>query len=92
MRRSSLTTQLIRSAGKEKMMRGFSGLPESDDMERQEAKRAYVENQQKILNVMFKIAVVVIVLFVGVFLLRWAYTDWYVATHCTMVLGTRVCH
>jgi hypothetical protein len=24
-------------------------------------------------------------------LLRWAYVSYYIDTHCTMVLGTRVC-
>jgi hypothetical protein len=26
-----------------------------------------------------------------VFALRWAMTEYYIATHCTVVLGTRVC-
>jgi hypothetical protein len=26
------------------------------------------------------------------FLLRWAWAEYEIATHCTMVLGTRVCH
>jgi hypothetical protein len=25
------------------------------------------------------------------FIFRWAYTEYYITTHCTMVLGTRVC-
>jgi hypothetical protein len=25
------------------------------------------------------------------FVMRWAYIEYYIATHCTMVLGTRVC-
>jgi hypothetical protein len=32
-----------------------------------------------------------IALLVIVFLIRWAYADYWTATHCTMVLGTRVC-
>ncbi len=25
------------------------------------------------------------------FFIRWAYTEYWITTHCTMVLGTRVC-
>jgi hypothetical protein len=32
-----------------------------------------------------------IIVLAGYFALKWAYADYYVATHCTMVLGTRVC-
>lgn len=26
------------------------------------------------------------------FIIRWAYTEYWITTHCTMVMGTRVCH
>lgn len=40
----------------------------------------------------FKLFVVVMLIaLVGVPLLRWGYTQYYVSTHCTTVLGTRVC-
>lgn len=27
----------------------------------------------------------------AVFIIRWAYTEYWITTHCTMILGTRVC-
>ena len=38
-----------------------------------------------------KIIIVVIAVVIVAFLLRWAYTEYYISTHCTTVLGTRVC-
>lgn len=35
------------------------------------------------------LAIIVVVLLY--FLFRWAYAEYYIATHCTEVLGTRVC-
>lgn len=33
----------------------------------------------------------IIALIVALFLIRWAYTEYWITTHCTTVLGTRVC-
>jgi hypothetical protein len=33
----------------------------------------------------------IIGLIVLMFLIRWAYTEYWISQHCTMVLGTRVC-
>ena len=40
-----------------------------------------------IAYVMFGIIAVIAL----VFIVRWAITEYYITTHCTMVLGTRVC-
>lgn len=37
------------------------------------------------------LVLIVIAALVIAALLRWAYTTWYIDTHCTYVLGTRVC-
>jgi hypothetical protein len=34
---------------------------------------------------------VIVVAVVGYFVARWAFTEYWITTHCTMVLGTRVC-
>jgi hypothetical protein len=39
----------------------------------------------------YPVARVIGVLFVAYFGLRWALTEYWITTHCTMVLGTRVC-
>lgn len=38
-----------------------------------------------------KLSLIILAVIVGVFIAKWAYTEYYVTTHCTMVLGTRVC-
>jgi hypothetical protein len=42
---------------------------------------------EPLLIIVAAIVLVVVLLFVA----RWAYTEYYITTHCTMVLGTRVC-
>jgi len=44
-----------------------------------------------VLDIIFKTAGWVVAGIVGLFVLRWGYTEYCVATHCTTVLGTRVC-
>jgi hypothetical protein len=38
-----------------------------------------------------KLAVLLVIIAIGAFFAHWAYTEYYITTHCTMVLGTRVC-
>lgn len=38
-----------------------------------------------------KALLIIVAVIVGAFLAKWAYTEYYITTHCTMVLGTRVC-
>jgi len=38
-----------------------------------------------------KLLVVVAVVAIVAFAARWAFTEYWITTHCTMVLGTRVC-
>lgn len=42
-------------------------------------------------NLVAYIVFIVLGVIVVLFLADWIYTQWYVTTHCTMVLGTRVC-
>lgn len=43
------------------------------------------------LGTLLKVAGIVVAAIVVLFLLRWGYTEYYISTHCTLVLGTRVC-
>lgn len=38
------------------------------------------------------VVAIILSVVVACLLVRWAYTAWYIDTHCTMVLGTRVCN
>lgn len=42
-------------------------------------------------RVLFKVAMVVIIVVGGYLLVKWALTEYYITTHCTTVAGTRVC-
>lgn len=43
------------------------------------------------LNSLGRLLTVLGIVGVGYFVVRWAYTEYWITTHCTMVLGTRVC-
>lgn len=43
------------------------------------------------LNAMGRLLGVLGIAIVAYFVLRWGITEYYITTHCTMVLGTRVC-
>lgn len=39
----------------------------------------------------FALVGIVVAALICAVLLKWGYHEWWVSTHCTMVLGTRVC-
>ena len=49
------------------------------------------QKSEAISRAILAFLIVGVVLVIGFFVLRYAYTAWYIETHCTYILGTRVC-
>lgn len=48
--------------------------------------------EEAVANGSYAALKVIIIIIVAFFVLRWAYSEYWISQHCTMVLGTRVCN
>jgi hypothetical protein len=71
----------------------FPGLPGDAEDQRNAFRRGgYVwEGLSDAGHGIGKVIIWLMIIVVAAFIARWAFTEYWIATHCTMVLGTRVC-